>query len=442
MALIVVLWFLFSSSFAYHVKGKDNLTVTMDMKTWCEAGDEGFKTVNIIWIPPNSPESTSSVESRSYSVFFTTDIWRKTEYQFGCSLNTTQQSLQQGQLQCSISCEGALFPLNFYFILKMTNSSGSYVTGKKSCRLLGTVHCTKPQNFKVMESGKRNLTLTWEPAPHMGKQTSSLCYRIWYGSAQAKSNESVDIKMELSLAKTELSRAHTFHDLLPYTQYRFFIQCSLRFCLSGWGALSGPLTGMTNEEVPVKAPEFENWSVANIAQDKRDVTVVWKLPPRNTWNGIPREFQIDFWQVLSENGSSTPIPNSNRNLQIKNGSVTTATLPALNRFTDYQSQISMCTTQGCGPESSPWFLKGDTKPPNPVPHGESNNNLNIWIIVGTITGIFVVIVVIVIAWTRRRQRRKNRRPLEECVQVGPPSGYDEIHDSSMSKQNSYAEIRL
>lgn len=110
----------------------------MDMKAWCEAGDEGFKTVNIIWIPPNSPESTSSVESRSYSVFFTTDIWRKTEYQFGCSLNTTQQSLQQGQLQCSISCEGGLFPLYFYFILKMTNSSGSYVTGKKSCRLLRT----------------------------------------------------------------------------------------------------------------------------------------------------------------------------------------------------------------------------------------------------------------------------------------------------------------
>lgn len=111
----------------------------MDMKAWCEAGDEGFKTVNIIWIPPNSPESTSSVESRSYSVFFNTNFSRETEeYQFGCSLNTTKKSLQQGQLQCSISCEGALFPLNFYFILKVTNSSGSYVTGKKSCRLLGT----------------------------------------------------------------------------------------------------------------------------------------------------------------------------------------------------------------------------------------------------------------------------------------------------------------
>ena len=29
--------------------------------------------------------------------------------------------------------------------------------------------------------------------------------------------------------------------------------------------------------VPVKAPEFENWSVSNIAQDKRDITVVWKV---------------------------------------------------------------------------------------------------------------------------------------------------------------------
>lgn len=110
----------------------------MGMKAWCKAGDEGLKTVNIIWIPPNSPESTSSAESSSYSVFFTTDIWRKPEeykYQFGCSLNTTQQSLQQGQLQCSISCEGCLFPMSFYFILKLTNSSGSYVSTKKACRL-------------------------------------------------------------------------------------------------------------------------------------------------------------------------------------------------------------------------------------------------------------------------------------------------------------------
>ena len=116
--------------------------VTMDMKTWCKAGDEGLKTVNIIWIPPNSPESTSSAESSSYSVFFTTDISRKTEeykYQFGCSLNTTQQSLHEGQLQCSISCQDGLFSShNFYFILKLTNSSGSYVTGKKSCRFFLT----------------------------------------------------------------------------------------------------------------------------------------------------------------------------------------------------------------------------------------------------------------------------------------------------------------
>ena len=52
-----------------------------------------------------------------------------------------------------------------------------------------SVRCTMPQNFKLMESGKRNLTLTWEPAPHMGKWTSLLCYRIWYSSVQAKSNE-------------------------------------------------------------------------------------------------------------------------------------------------------------------------------------------------------------------------------------------------------------
>lgn len=108
----------------------------MDMKVWCKAANKGFKMVNVIWLPPNSPEGTSSVESSSYTVFFTTDILGKTEeYQFGCSLDTTQQSLQQVQLQCSISSEDG-FPWSFYFILKMTNSSGSYVTRKKSCRLV------------------------------------------------------------------------------------------------------------------------------------------------------------------------------------------------------------------------------------------------------------------------------------------------------------------
>ena len=61
-----------------------------------------------------------------------------------------------------------------------------------------------------------------------------LCCSSWF-------LQSVDIKMEPSLA-------HTFHDLLPYTQYRFFIQCSFPDCLNGWGALNGPLTGMTIEE--------------------------------------------------------------------------------------------------------------------------------------------------------------------------------------------------
>ena len=61
-----------------------------------------------------------------------------------------------------------------------------------------------------------------------------LCFSSWF-------LQSVDIEMEPSLA-------HTFHDLLPYTQYRFFIQCSFSDCLNGWGALNGPLTGMTIEE--------------------------------------------------------------------------------------------------------------------------------------------------------------------------------------------------
>ena len=51
------------------------------------------------------------------------------------------------------------------------------------------VRCTKPQHFKVIGSGRRNLTVSWEPAPYMGGQSPLLCYKILYASAQGKANE-------------------------------------------------------------------------------------------------------------------------------------------------------------------------------------------------------------------------------------------------------------
>lgn len=51
------------------------------------------------------------------------------------------------------------------------------------------VKCTKPQNFRIQASGKRNFTVSWEPAREMGLQTPLLCYRIWYASEQNKANE-------------------------------------------------------------------------------------------------------------------------------------------------------------------------------------------------------------------------------------------------------------
>ena len=71
---------------------------------------------------------------------------------------------------------------------------------------------------------------------------------------------------------------------------------------------------------------------------------------------MPTKFEINYWQVPSqENGS---LPNSSRSIQINNGSARIATLVGLNRFVDYQSEISMCTSEGCGPKSIPWDFQG------------------------------------------------------------------------------------
>ena len=51
--------------------------------------------------------------------------------------------------------------------------------------------------------------------------------------------------MEITSKDSELQ---TFSDLYPYTEYTFFIQCSLTDCETGWGLVSGPVTGRTDEE--------------------------------------------------------------------------------------------------------------------------------------------------------------------------------------------------
>ena len=83
-----------------------------------------------------------------------------------------------------------------------------------------------------------------------------------------------------------------------------------------------------------------------------------QLPPLITWNGVPNSFNIDYWKTTKQNDSSVPIPNSTKSLQINDSSATEATLRGLNRYVEYQTQISMCTAEGCGPKSVPWPLEG------------------------------------------------------------------------------------
>lgn len=114
----------------------------------CRCNSIGFKTVNIIWEPlPQDPNFFS--EPVYYRVFFCTDTSHSCDignfnqggnYHLGCTLNTSAHPhsvSQQSKLKCSISRTGdKLFdPHGFYFILEMRNSSGVFISRKKTCRL-------------------------------------------------------------------------------------------------------------------------------------------------------------------------------------------------------------------------------------------------------------------------------------------------------------------
>jgi len=211
MALIVVFSSLFSSSLVHYAAAQKNQSVaaTVDMKCKCYA--VGLKFVNIVWEPlPQDPES--SLKPSYYRVFFCTSwscnsLVQAGQYHLGCTLNTTQQSLKQKELQCRIAGE-TLFPLSFYFILEMRNVSGVFISRRKTCVLYAlNFQCTKPLNFRVIASGKRNLSVSWEPAPYMGL---FLCYRIWYASGQGQKNEVSKTSYDEYCSFSELKTSLTF----------------------------------------------------------------------------------------------------------------------------------------------------------------------------------------------------------------------------------------
>jgi len=46
-----------------------------------------------------------------------------------------------------------------------------------------------PQNLTVTATGKRSLSVSWEPPLFMGTLVSLLCYKILYAPAHGKNNE-------------------------------------------------------------------------------------------------------------------------------------------------------------------------------------------------------------------------------------------------------------
>lgn len=111
---------------------------TVEMK--CKCNSVGYRVVNIIWKPLHQ-DADSSFEPSYYRVLYDCETSRACSSpgqgtnQLGCTLNTTtRQTIQQKELSCSITSP-RLFSQGFYFKLEMTNSSGTFKSKRKTCRL-------------------------------------------------------------------------------------------------------------------------------------------------------------------------------------------------------------------------------------------------------------------------------------------------------------------
>ncbi|RMX56808.1 hypothetical protein pdam_00009914, partial [Pocillopora damicornis] len=332
------------------------MAADVKIPSYCK-GAIGLKDVDIIWRPLAQRNSSSWAFYRiSYCPPFPS-CTENEQYQLGCILNTTQHQLQK-ELQCRMT-EESLFPKMFYYIVELQNLSGVFKSQQLTCRLLTRVHCTRPQNLTAKAVWKRTVSLSWKPAPFMGKYTDILCYRIWYAAAHDKKNESVQITLG--------GESWIIDDLSPYTEYKFYIQCSLSNCEGSWGLVDGPVTAQTLEEAPTQAPQFSNWSVTNTQEGERDVTVVWQVMPQNltakairkrtvslSWKPAPFMgtytdmlcYKIWYAAANDKKNESVQIPSRGESWIIKSRIIKSRIIDDLSPYTEYKFYIQ-CSLPSC-----------------------------------------------------------------------------------------------
>ena len=215
-----------------------------------------------------------------------------------------------------------------------------------------------------------------------------------------------------------------FPNYKPYSLCQFCIQVYVGPSKHP-NVYSEPLCQTTrlHEEKPSEPPKITcgKQCPATMHGRFRNVTVMWSLPPRETWNGDLTHITIIYGQ--RENGS--------RHEQIidRNISRGLTVLKRLKGNTSYAIQMATCNKEGCSSYGNASILTTSFDQ-NPQKQGstKSSNDVLPWIIGSSIVAISILLVLTLMVWQYCRKRNENRTSSETSLPnvTEPSDDYDRI----------------
>ncbi|KAK3729467.1 hypothetical protein QZH41_019790, partial [Actinostola sp. cb2023] len=197
-----------------------------------------------------------------------------------------------------------------------------------------------PRSLKVQAKGYGEMTLDWTSS------SKTLLKFIIYYSAQG------DTLNKTITTDNNGQNYYRITGLRPYTKYTVYV-AAIDFLSNDAGIPVGPVTIVTREENPSDAPEVTDWHSMTYPDNSklRNVTIHWKLPPKEKWNGNLTKYIIQYRKILKfteEIKSTSSINLWGQHMIIDNSSATKGTIVGLHVDSAYDVEMQMCNRAGCG----------------------------------------------------------------------------------------------
>ncbi|XP_068677449.1 uncharacterized protein [Montipora foliosa] len=193
-----------------------------------------------------------------------------------------------------------------------------------------------PTGFTVMPSTSTSIRAFWQLPPKDSRHGIIRGFKLFFRKKGS------DDKPNILIITNASNSAQNVTGLDEFTEYEFQV---LAFTSVG----DGPKTSLQFVRTKEDAPSEPPGGFKVMAISSTDVIASWKLTPTDSRSGVIKGFKLFFRRKGSDDQQVV--------LVISNASIHMQTVTGLNKFTEYEFQVSAFNSVGDGPKSSVQYVK-------------------------------------------------------------------------------------